>query len=84
MFARLAQAINLLDQVLKHVAEDKTKDEALYAARTAQLDRTIRSLANLTKSESYFRQTEACLQTSICYRYSQLCASIVTLALMSQ
>jgi hypothetical protein len=73
MFARLAQAINLLDQVLKHVAEENTsRDEALYSARTLQLDRTIRSLANLTKSESHFRQTEACLQTSMCYRYSHL------------
>jgi hypothetical protein len=70
MFARFAQAINLLHQVLKHISEIKTTlDDAFHSQRTMQLDETIRSLVNLTRSESHFRQTEACLQIATCYRY---------------
>jgi hypothetical protein len=68
MFARFAQAINLLHQVLKHISEIKTTlDDAFDSQRAMQLDETIRSLVNLTRSESHFRQTEACLQIATCY-----------------
>ena len=70
MFARYAQAINLLEQVLKHVSEANMMGHSISRSeRGRQLDRTIRSLVNLTQSESHFRKTDACLQTSTCYRY---------------
>jgi hypothetical protein len=70
MFARFAQAINLLDQVLKHISEIKTTpDNVFHSERAMQLDGTIRSLVNLTRSESQLKETEACLQIATCYGY---------------
>lgn len=68
MFARLAQAINLLDQSLKHVREETMTAHSLYSERGMQLHKTIRSLVHLTRSESNSRNTEDCLQKSTCYR----------------
>jgi len=67
MFARFAQATNLLAHVLRHVS-DATSDETLDAQEAIQLDRTIRSLINLTEFNGHIKKTAVCLQTAVCYR----------------
>jgi hypothetical protein len=65
-FARFAQAMNLLDQVLRHKSEKNT-NEIFHAEEAIQLDRTIRSLIVLTNVDGDIGQSAMFLQTAMCY-----------------
>lgn len=71
MFARFSQATNLLAHTLRHVS-DAISHKTFHAQEAIQLDRTIRSLINLTRVEGHIRQTTVCLQTAVCYRSVKL------------
>jgi hypothetical protein len=66
-FARFAQATYLLGRVLNHLS-DQQGDQALRAAESIQLNRTILALVNLSQCESQIRNLEFCTQISTCYR----------------
>jgi hypothetical protein len=66
-FARFAQATYLLGRVLNHLSDLKG-DQALHAAESMQLNRTILALVNLSQCESQIRNLEFCTQISTCYR----------------
>ena len=66
-FARFAQATYLLGRVLNHLS-DLRGDEALHAAESMQLNRTILALVNLSQCEGQIRNLEFCTQISTCYR----------------
>lgn len=65
-FARFAQATHLLGQVIRH-ASDQTKDSLFYDQETAQLNRTLHALVNLSQSEAEKTDLEFCTQTAVCY-----------------
>ncbi|MCJ1246722.1 hypothetical protein MMC30_003931 [Trapelia coarctata] len=66
MFARLSQATCLLGHVFRHITEKPT-NAAFHEEEKRQLDRTIRSLLNLSSFEGELAHTQICPQISICY-----------------
>lgn len=66
-FAKLIQASHLLGKVLNHVA-DQRLGGVFYDEVTAQLDRTLRSLIQVSRSGEFSEQIPFCAQINICYR----------------
>jgi len=73
-FARMAQAAHLLGKVLHF--KDSSLESGGWKTREAerdeywQLDKTIRSLLNLSYLEGEMKRMAICGQTAICYRYA--------------
>jgi hypothetical protein len=70
-FSLLAQAANLLGQVLRHVC-DHGADTEFHAREAAILDRTLIALTSVSREESRMRGTDLCVATIICHRYETL------------
>jgi hypothetical protein len=75
-FARMAQAAHLLGKVLHF--KDRPLESDGWQTREAeqdeywQLDKTIRSLLNLSYLEGEIKRMAICGQTALCYRYAQV------------
>jgi hypothetical protein len=68
--ARMSQASYLLGEVFHYNrSRSRVIDGVDSQAEYWQLDRTIRSLLNLSYVEGEIRRTAVCGQTSICFRY---------------
>lgn len=65
-FAKLIQASHLLGKVLNHVAGQRLGG-VFYDEVTAQLDRTLRSLIQVSRSGEFSEQIPFCAQINICY-----------------
>jgi hypothetical protein len=70
-FGLLAQAANLLGQVLRHVC-DSDSDVDFLAHEAAILDRALIALTSVSGEESRLRGTGLCGPTAICHRYRTL------------
>ncbi|OCL08529.1 hypothetical protein AOQ84DRAFT_340229 [Glonium stellatum] len=66
MLARMCQAAYLLGRVHRYNM-NLPNDEPDHQAEKWQLDRTLRSLLNLTYVEGQIRRMAVCAQTGICY-----------------
>lgn len=70
-FAKLIQSAHLLGKVFNLIT-DKHLDDDFFQEVAAQLDRTLRSLILVSRSDEFSRQVPFCAQINICYRYVNL------------